>query len=75
MGKKKYDYNSFIPPEEVMQMTDEEYYEYLMTNLRKSEDDLKNGRYVDFDEFVKEFDAMVERDLALENERKNARKF
>lgn len=56
MEKRKYNFDSFIPPEEIEKMTDKEYYDYLMYNLRKSEDDLRNGRYTDFNEYMDEFE-------------------
>ena len=54
MEKKKFDFNIFISPEEIENMTDNEYYEYMMINLKKSKNNIENGKYIYFDDFIKE---------------------
>lgn len=49
-------------------LTDEEYLEYMRLKLKRSRENLKNGKVITLEEFDKEIEKLHE--LYLENERK-----
>lgn len=63
--RKEKDIND-IPYE--VTLTDEEYLEYMRLKLKRSRENLKNGKVITLEEFDKEIEKLHE--LYLENERK-----